>query len=415
MVAAPGESRIGPLTTEQARQRFNVASSRARDQLWLFHSATLDDLSPACMRHRLLSYMLNPGRRVRDEARHRFESQFERDVFQMIAERGFRVRTQVCIGDPTSHRYRIDLVIEGMQGRLAVECDGDRWHGPERYEEDLARQRDLERAGWQFVRIRGGDFYRDPAQATAPLWNALDRLGIRPGGIDDAPEEPPLPADCRREVDVEEPPPPASSARMHAEPGGATAGASPAGDGAPGSGARAAAALLVDYVAFSGTAGPDPRTVTVGEVADGLCQIIDAEGPMIAKRAYDIYLRGCGIRRMGGEMQGTMNRALASAIRQGRVISDKVTSRSGLLFATVRSKGAPAVKLRRRGPRSFDEIPSNELRALAQHLSGTLNVKPGCDEHLQAIAESLDLPQLTQHVRGALLEALNNQDDVDAA
>ena len=28
--------------------------------------------------------------------------------------------------------YRIDLVVEGMQGRLAVECDGDAWHGAER-------------------------------------------------------------------------------------------------------------------------------------------------------------------------------------------------------------------------------------------------------------------------------------------
>ena len=31
---------------------------------------------------------------------------------------------------------------------------------------------------------------------------------------------------------------------------------------------------------------------------------------MLAKRAYDIYLRGCGIRRMGGELKRTMNRAL---------------------------------------------------------------------------------------------------------
>jgi hypothetical protein len=42
-----------------------------------------------------------------------------------------------------------------VQGRLAVECDGDEWHGPDRYEQDMARQRDLERAGWQFVRFRG--------------------------------------------------------------------------------------------------------------------------------------------------------------------------------------------------------------------------------------------------------------------
>jgi very-short-patch-repair endonuclease len=157
------------------------------------------------MRHRLLSYMQNPGRQTADEGSLRFDSQFERDVFQLINARGYHVRTQVCVGDPTNHRYRIDLVVEGMQGRLAIECDGDEWHGAERYEQDMARQRELERAGWLFVRIRGGDFYRDPDKATEPLWSELDRLGIRPGGIDEGAAEPP-PADVqnteRADVDV---------------------------------------------------------------------------------------------------------------------------------------------------------------------------------------------------------------------
>jgi len=183
MVAAPNE-RIGALATDSARQRFNVAASRAQDQLWLSHSATLDVLSPSCMRHRLLAYMLHPERQATDEAEQRFESRLERHVYALVTGRGFHVRTQVCVGDPTNHRYRIDLVIEGMQGRLAVECDGDEWHGPDRYEQDMARQRDLERAGWRFVRIRGGDFYRDRTKALEPLWAELDRLGIKPGGID---------------------------------------------------------------------------------------------------------------------------------------------------------------------------------------------------------------------------------------
>ena len=47
LVSAPGEGhRIGTLSTEAAKRRFNVAASRARDQMWLFHSATLNDLSP---------------------------------------------------------------------------------------------------------------------------------------------------------------------------------------------------------------------------------------------------------------------------------------------------------------------------------------------------------------------------------
>ncbi len=183
--------KIGTLADESSKQRFNVAASRARDQLWLFHTAVRDVLSNKCRRRELLEYMIDPRRRITDENEQRFESKFERDVFHLIMQRGFRVRTQVGVGDITNHRYRIDLVVEGMQGRLAVECDGDEWHGPERYEQDMARQRDLERAGWQFVRIRGGDFYRDPEQAMEPVWAELDRLGISTGGIDKAAAEPP--------------------------------------------------------------------------------------------------------------------------------------------------------------------------------------------------------------------------------
>jgi very-short-patch-repair endonuclease len=104
-----------------------------------------------------------------------FDSWFEIDVFLKIAERGYRVIPQFEIAG-----YRIDLVIEGMEGRLAVECDGDTWHGAERFQEDMARQRMLERSGWTFWRVRGGTFYRDPDTALKKLWSTLDQLRIYP-------------------------------------------------------------------------------------------------------------------------------------------------------------------------------------------------------------------------------------------
>lgn len=193
MVAAPAEGPLPALVSEQARQRFNVAASRAQDQLFLFSSVTPDDLDPSSLRHRLLTAMLDPGPAAMADPRPRFDHDLERDVFRMITDRGFHARTQVCVGDPATHRYRIDIVVEGRHGRLAVECEGDAWNGAERYEADLARQRDLERAGWHFVHLRGGDFYRDRESATRPLWQALEALGIRPGGIDADAEEPPPP------------------------------------------------------------------------------------------------------------------------------------------------------------------------------------------------------------------------------
>ncbi|MDQ0338765.1 very-short-patch-repair endonuclease/MinD-like ATPase involved in chromosome partitioning or flagellar assembly [Caldalkalibacillus uzonensis] len=171
--------RIGALTKASDMRRFNVASSRARDQMILFHSVDLNDLNPNCVRYQLLNYCLNPARVQTDleQYEHEFDSQFEKDVFRLISARGYRVVPQFKVGTAGK---RIDLVVEGMRNRLAVECDGDRWHGLEQWEADMERQRVLERVGWTFWRVRGSDFYLDPEKAMEPLWKKLAEMGIEP-------------------------------------------------------------------------------------------------------------------------------------------------------------------------------------------------------------------------------------------
>jgi len=191
MVAARAEGeRLAPLTAERYVQRFNVAGSRARDQMWVFHSVTLEELTNReDMRYQLLEYCYGLQRayglglqggvaRVPDDVQvEPFESLFEQHVHNSIFERGYTVVPQWEV-----YGYRIDLVIVGGQSRLAVECDGDRWHGADRYEQDLARQRELERCGWTFFRVRASGYYRNPHAALAPLWELLDAHDIRPVG-----------------------------------------------------------------------------------------------------------------------------------------------------------------------------------------------------------------------------------------
>ncbi|MCJ7561141.1 AAA domain-containing protein, partial [Candidatus Bathyarchaeota archaeon] len=55
MVAAPNE-RIGAMARDTFERSFNVAASRARDQMWLFHSVTQNDLGDTCLRKRLLKH-----------------------------------------------------------------------------------------------------------------------------------------------------------------------------------------------------------------------------------------------------------------------------------------------------------------------------------------------------------------------
>jgi very-short-patch-repair endonuclease len=173
----------GPLRMRQEdlyRQRFNVAASRPKDQLWVVHS--LDprrDLQAGDLRRRLIEHAENPGVLLRQELakEKRTESEFERLVLKRLLGAGFRVQPQWPVG-----HYRIDLVVESSNGRLAVECDGDRFHSIETVADDMARQAVLERVGWRFVRIRGSQFFRDPDSAMKPVFETLSELGIQPEG-----------------------------------------------------------------------------------------------------------------------------------------------------------------------------------------------------------------------------------------
>lgn len=176
--------RIGGFSAESHQQRLNVAASRARDQVQVFHSVHPGDLGPTDLRRAYLEYLVRPGAEqdayltgevLPDVRRDPFDSLFEQRVYLALRRRGYRVRPQYPAG-----RYRIDLVVEGGAARLAVECDGDAFHGEQDAEADAARQRDLERVGWKFVRVRGSRFFRDPEAALEPLWEELEHWGIKP-------------------------------------------------------------------------------------------------------------------------------------------------------------------------------------------------------------------------------------------
>jgi hypothetical protein len=165
-----------------------------------------------------------------------------------------------------------------------------------------------------------------------------------------------------------------------------------------------------DYVSFNDAAAPDPRTASTAVVADGLCRIIEIESPMLAKRAYDIYLRGCNIRRLGPDLRTSLNRALAKAIKEGRVVSENEPGMTGLIFSTVRLQNAPPVRLRARGPRSFEEIPPGEWCAAAQHVFLADRMTWGSDAHLRAVLELFDLKRLTTQVGTRLRKLLQRCD-----
>ncbi|MFO1465547.1 MAG: AAA domain-containing protein [Steroidobacteraceae bacterium] len=181
MVLGPGDR--SAVNRADMHQRFNVALSRARDRMYLFRSVAETEFKDDSLNGKVISHFKQPFHQDAKKVqalRERCESGFELEMFDEFVKRGFRVEPQVPCGG-----YRIDFVVEGNEGRrLAVECDGDRFHGPGQWQDDMARQRVLERAGWTFWRCFASSFVRRREVVLEDLMRTLERLGIEPLGAE---------------------------------------------------------------------------------------------------------------------------------------------------------------------------------------------------------------------------------------
>ena len=383
MVATPGGG-IQKVGRDSAifEPRYNVAVSRARDQLWLFHSLELSDLAQDDLRASLIRYVRNPelpgwqplrspeietlrelaARPGRGNARppSPFDSWFEVDVYLDIISRGYRVIPQYELGG-----YRIDLVVEGLRGRLAVECDGDYWHGPEKYLDDLARQQTLERAGMEFWRVRGSTYARDPEGALSDLWTTFEGLKVFPEG--DPRNFEPVAASESTTGPEALPLEVTHEARQQA--------ADAAQDEAPGVEELALPdtdkdvwPVLSPYSQWVRRELPDPRTLSsLDAVSEGLLDIIAAEGPMTARQAYQTYCDAAGV-RLGQATKSLLNRAMSKAIKAGQLVRADEWGTVGLLDKIVRTPDTPPVRLRQLGERKLTDIPPSEVRELMDTL-----------------------------------------------
>ena len=195
MVAAP-EQKIRALTKAAEQQKFNVAASRAREQMWLFHSVQKKHLRPECLRYKLLQHFHRPpvqrlaldsnelealdaAAQQADQAVEYppspFQSWLEADLALHLGRTGYRVVPQYAFAE-----RNIDLVVQGTRTQLALACESDQWQGPEQYLADLEHREKLEQCGWQVCRIRASRYYADPENALAPLMRLLEQLDILP-------------------------------------------------------------------------------------------------------------------------------------------------------------------------------------------------------------------------------------------
>lgn len=160
-------------------QRYNVAVSRAKDQVWIVNSLNYNLLKEDDIRHELLDYAEHSDEYLlqKEKIAQESDSPFEEEVASYLVEHGYHIKQQYPVGS-----YRIDIVAFYQNNRIAIECDGERYHsGPDKVLADMEREEILRRIGsWKFIRIRGGQYYENKKLTMENVVKQLEKNNIYP-------------------------------------------------------------------------------------------------------------------------------------------------------------------------------------------------------------------------------------------
>jgi hypothetical protein len=159
---------------------------------------------------------------------------------------------------------------------------------------------------------------------------------------------------------------------------------------------------LEPYTAWTPRPVPDPRSAGREAIGPVLLEIVAAEGPILAERAYRLYVRASG-----GKALTSIARAPLSGstfrLRQAGAIDFEEGSE------VLRPAGTPEVRVRELGPRALDEVPLREVAELMRRLRAA-----GATELPRAVLDAYGLVRMTAKAEDFLQQAeqVSEMDDV---
>ena len=189
---------FGWLNQDGGENRLNVAISRAKEKIYVVTSIEPEDLKVDTTKNRgpkllrdyleyvkaisennigyaksILNKVSNISE-IKDEQINKFDSDFEEEVFESLCKLGYKVETQIGVGN-----YRIDLAIvnDNNDYILGIECDGRMYHSSmTARERDYYRQKFLESKGWKIYRIWSTKWWQNKNKEIEKLDNYIKKL-----------------------------------------------------------------------------------------------------------------------------------------------------------------------------------------------------------------------------------------------
>lgn len=430
----------------QYKKRLNVAVSRARNQVWIVHSFSHfeAELKEGDVRRELLEFAYSPDQWLASTqaVNPQAESPFEEAVYADLVRLGYEVTAQVPVG-----HYRIDLVAEDDDARVAIECDGDAYH--QDAAADLSRQIVLERCGWNFIRVRGSEYYRDPEAAINRIIRELERLGVTPTNAQANQKDPDgellrrvrnRAFEIQREIEaghsielvgssqvqrvvgapnmsLQEPGDPAFSEQDvdfgfdedEESPIQAMSGDDPSVGYAESTLGQKTTQVIKgysisaeEYIQFKETDHADPKGIWTEEIQNSLVRIVQVEGPATEATVLDRYRVATGYGRLKGPTRDRIISALHKAAKSGKLSARIDYPGSDVMIYSI--PGEPEVRFRTRGPRDLQDVPMGEIVTLASELLRA-DVASGEEELFRLILDFYGLKRLTAQTEARLRKA----------
>lgn len=189
------------ISSQDEFKKINVALSRAKEQMILFHSVKSEHLQSNDFRNRILTFFNDEVKPIQplqiddyniERFRHNvpepFDSWFEYDITKSLIEKGYSyIQPQYNVkeaelfynhklGKQVYINFKIDLVVHNNGKMIAIECDGDPFHSlPEDVAYDIERQEFLERVGWKVYRVLYSAFKRSPQEEIEKIIDFIEK------------------------------------------------------------------------------------------------------------------------------------------------------------------------------------------------------------------------------------------------